>query len=157
MAADDDRRHTDETREALMAGLAGAASDMSQAAIDLNRGLRDLLKAAALTRVQRWVVGAVLAVGTLGAVSASIDGVFLIHGQDQSRQILRAIKDCTDQHGKCAQQGAKTTGTAIASLNTFTLLVAECADEAIDLPRAERSASIVTCVTAKAKAQGLVK
>lgn len=68
----------------------------------------------------------------------------------QVNQILALVKDCTDPAGQCAQQGQKSQGDAIASLNTFTLIAVECAHQGSDK-------AIESCVLAKSREQGLVK
>lgn len=144
--------HADETlRDALIAGLVGTASEISQGLQDVAEAQRDLVKAASLTRLQRWFLGVVLVLGTIGAVSASIDGVFILKGQSETHANTKAIKDCTTPGGQCYERGQQQTGQAVAILQKYILIAADCARQPGD------SQAFAACVQSEAKAQGLVK
>lgn len=173
--ADESKSHPSEPgamSDALIAGLIGTASEISQGLLEVAQAQKDLVKAAALTRIQRWALGAVLALGTVGAISASVDGFIILANQHSNHQTAvqiqkatDAINDCTDPGDKtlhpprppgvCYARGQAQTADAIKTLvkqfgeidGAYSVIVDQCA----------HAADVVSCFHIKAHETGLEK
>lgn len=89
-------------RDAMIAGLAGAASDVAQVG-------RDLYKATVLSRTQRIALFTILIMGFI------MFGVQVVTSQI-NRNTLKAVQDCTQPSGECYERNSKRTGEFIGQL-----------------------------------------
>lgn len=113
-------------RDAMIAGLAGAAGDLSESA-------KALYRASVLTKVQRAVLFA-----SLVAILAACGGLLVVALQNRSNGAR--ISDCTEPTGKCAQRGQQQTADAIAQLVVYNQGAAYCA------PRTTTQVTFRSCV-----------
>jgi hypothetical protein len=123
-----DHEHDTRSLEVLVAGLAGAASDLAQVG-------RELLVQSVLTRVQRIVIAAVLFFLVIGTgVSVVVLGILLNNSSQaadqraQQNSLSRTIVDCTQPGGTCYERAQTQTAALVAQLNSATLIAVECAD-----------------------------
>jgi hypothetical protein len=123
-------------RDVLVAGLAGAAADLSDMA-------RELVKATVLSKTQRAVFGLVILLGAVGLIVSSIGLVLLLQGADEARLQRREILSCTTPAGTCYQRGQQQTADAVLQLNRVTVAAVQCAQT----QRGDRA--IEACITAK--------
>lgn len=118
----------------LMAGLTTAARDLKES-YQISRRLRITL-----------VIGAAL---LLLSVTTNVTVVVLAVQQRSisaaNQRVLAAIRDCTDQHGQCAQQSEQHTATAVAKI------IARDVEDFIIVIECDRVATsdqaLETCVT----------
>lgn len=137
--------HDTTSLEVLVAGLAGAASDLAQVG-------RDLLRQSVLTRVQRLVIGAVLFFLVVSTTASLVVVGILLHSssqakaqRDQQTTVTNTILDCTQPGGTCYERNARQTTALIAQLNATTLITVECADAY------DGNEAISACVTRRLK------
>lgn len=109
-----------EVREALIAGLAASAGELSSVA-------RELTAATRVGRAERIIIGAL----SLFLVVLSVVSYISIHKlQDigkTNRSNTDLIVDCTTPGGVCYERGRKSTGSAIATINDVTIAASYCA------------------------------
>lgn len=121
----EDRRQTEAPSEdptpALIAGLAAAASQLSTTA-------HELYRASVMSRIERVIAIAVVAV--LGAVLCiNSYGVLRLNNiAEVNRSNGDYIRDCTTPGGQCFEDSQKRLASVVAQLNRTTLVTIECAD-----------------------------
>ena len=152
-------------RDALIAGLAGAAADLSQVG-------HELYKATVVSRWQRVVAVSVIVIGLtmtgmIGWGVIRINGVVdathtnsnvnrqtlteIRASSDAARQTLALLQACTtDPTAVCYRLRTASTNAAIANLTRFMVIAVECAHTG------GTDAVIEACVRAKAKGQSLI-
>lgn len=118
-------------RDAMIAGLAGAASDVAQVG-------RELYKAAVLTKVQRAVIYSIL-----GLLMVALVGLYVIAVGNKSNGDV--IKDCTEAKGVCYQRNQQATGKLIDELITRNEAAAYCS------PRSAKPVDYKSCIAGYVK------
>lgn len=113
-------------RDAMIAGLAGAAGDLSESA-------KSLYRASVLSRTQRFALFAALFLIVL-----LCGGLLVVALQNRSNGAQ--IRDCTEPGGKCAQRGQQQTADAIAQLVLYDQAAAYCS------PRTTTQVTFRSCV-----------
>lgn len=115
-------------RDALIAGLAGAANDLAEVG-------RELYRASVLTKVQRVVLFIILAVN-VGALVA----LLVVAGQNKSNGT--AIRNCTTEGADhtCFNDGTKRQGLVIQQLVKQNEAAAWCS------PRSKTPAEFTACI-----------
>lgn len=137
--------HGSTSLEVLVAGLAGAVSQLGQVG-------RELLAQSVLSRVQRVVVVVLLVLLTVTTVASTVGTGFLLYNSGkakadraQQKTTSTTILDCTKPGGTCYERNQTQLAALIAQLNRTTLITVECAD-ALD-----GNAAISACVTRRLK------
>lgn len=135
MTDPDPRTDAEVTREALIAGLAASASDLSSVA-------RDLYKSAVLTKIERTVITlAVAALVVLGIIE--VVGVVKLNGIAKTNERnTNVIRDCTQPDGVCFKDSQKRTADVIDLINQVTVAAAYCAKQ----PDNDTEAEIKSCI-----------
>lgn len=128
-----DRRHPEHEealllRDAMIAGLAGAANDVADVG-------RELYKATVMSRIQRVVIFATLALVFVMLVAQLITSQI-------NRSTLDAVKDCTEPGGECFRRGQENTAKAVELLMTRSEAANYCS------PRVMGIAQYKTCIAA---------
>jgi hypothetical protein len=95
--------------QALLAGLATRAGELSDAAAHLQKAFR-------LSRLMK----AVIVIGVLALVGQTVLSLLLLRVAHSNEATGAAIRDCTTPTGKCARRGANATAVAIGSINVAT-------------------------------------
>jgi hypothetical protein len=118
-------------RDAMIAGLAGAASDVAEVG-------RMLYKATVLSKVQRVVIYA-----TLAFVVVCMMGLIVIAGLNRAGN--SRIVDCTTPGGECYERSQTETGKLIDHLIRQNEAAAYCS------PRSVKPADYQACIAGYAK------
>jgi hypothetical protein len=138
-------------RDALIAGLAGAASQLDDTA-------REMYRAATWLPWQKRLMLVLIAMQTV-AVLALLGGMVVLidfgsTNKSNTTATLRSadqIESCTTPGGACYQRNAENTANAVELLiRSIPVITAECAHEGSDV-------AIETCVEAKIKLLGFDK
>lgn len=123
-------------RDAMIAGLAAAANDLSKAAINL-------VGAARLTRLEKTVAIVLLLVNTAGMVGIIILGFLLLglasdnrDNGDATRAGTARIVDCTTPGGDCYEAGQAGQAKAISTLVQAQIAVSVCARDPLNFDEA---------------------
>jgi len=106
-------RPVDRRNDALLAGLAAQAGELSNAA-------RDLADTVKLNRFARWFVVLVSFI-MLAGMTISVWGAF------ETRNNTNRIISCTEVNGKCYQHNKQSSDSTVQSINDVIVAAAYCA------------------------------
>ena len=106
--------------DALIAGLAATASQLSTSVEDFAASLRR-------TRVERIILGALVFV-TLGLSAIAVNNMRSLHDiAEANKANTDIIRDCTTAGGACYERNTKSTGAAVSLINEVTVAAVFCA------------------------------
>lgn len=125
-------------RDALIAGLAGAASELAEVG-------QELYRATVLSKAQRVVVGTTLAVmlaATAGLFYVAMELRDIAEASRQNsvvnRQNSELLVDCTVPGGECYERGQNRTGEAVAVIGRASVAAAYCAQRHEEIDQLEK-------------------